>query len=52
MTQISALTKQHGKRVADHDLGFDVAPCGVVCLVGPNGAGKSSTAVPSPRESK
>lgn len=43
MITVSALTKKYGKRLAVHDLSFDVAAGRVTGFVGPNGAGKSTT---------
>jgi len=43
MIHVSGLTKQYGKRVAVHDLTFDVPTGRVTGFVGPNGAGKSTT---------
>jgi ABC-2 type transport system ATP-binding protein len=43
MITVSGLTKQYGKRLAVHDMTFDVAAGRVTGFVGPNGAGKSTT---------
>lgn len=43
MITVSGLTKHYGKRLAVHDLTFEVAPGRVTGFVGPNGAGKSTT---------
>jgi ABC-2 type transport system ATP-binding protein len=43
MITISGVTKQYGKRLAVHDMTFDVASGRVTGFVGPNGAGKSTT---------
>jgi ABC-2 type transport system ATP-binding protein len=43
MITVSGLTKKYGKRLAVHDLTFDVAAGRVTGFVGPNGAGKSTT---------
>jgi ABC-2 type transport system ATP-binding protein len=43
MITVSGLTKQYGKRLAVHDMSFDVAAGRVTGFVGPNGAGKSTT---------
>jgi ABC-2 type transport system ATP-binding protein len=43
MITVSGLTKHYGKRLAVHDMTFEVAPGRVTGFVGPNGAGKSTT---------
>ncbi|MCU1675797.1 MAG: transporter related protein [Frankiales bacterium] len=43
MITVSGLTKKYGKRLAVHDMNFDVAAGRVTGFVGPNGAGKSTT---------
>ncbi|HEY9410846.1 MAG TPA: ATP-binding cassette domain-containing protein [Jiangellaceae bacterium] len=43
MITVAGLTKQYGKRLAVHDMTFDVAAGRVTGFVGPNGAGKSTT---------
>jgi ABC-2 type transport system ATP-binding protein len=43
MITVFGLTKKYAKRLAVHDMTFDVAPGRVTGFVGPNGAGKSTT---------
>jgi ABC-2 type transport system ATP-binding protein len=43
MITVSGLTKKYAKRLAVHDMTFEVAPGRVTGFVGPNGAGKSTT---------
>jgi len=43
MITVSGLTKHYGKRLAVHDMSFDIAAGRVTGFVGPNGAGKSTT---------
>jgi len=43
MITVSGLTKKYGKRLAVHDMTFEVAAGRVTGFVGPNGAGKSTT---------
>ena len=43
MIECRHLGKRHGRRIAVHDLSFDVRPGVVTGFLGPNGAGKSTT---------
>ena len=43
MISVTRVTKKYGKRLAVHDMTFEVAAGRVTGFVGPNGAGKSTT---------